>query len=76
MGDLAGQQDAGADVGPSVSGLGPHQPDDPLQQVQQTRHDEPVPEVGRVQDQQDVEGNVQQVGPVENLKRRERAVAA
>ena len=72
MGDLAGQQDSGANVGTSVAGRGPHQTHHALDQVQQAGHDEPVPEVGRVQDQEDVERHVQQVGVVEHLQQTER----
>ena len=44
------------------------EPVKPLEDVQEERSDGPLPEVGSVQDQQDVVGHVQQMGEVEHLK--------
>ena len=69
MGDFGGQQDAGADVGPALAGARAQEAHHPLQQVDDARHDHPLPEVGSVQDQQDHVRHVQQVGPVKHLRR-------
>lgn len=46
----------------------PRQSHDPLRQVDGPRHHEPLPEVGRVHQQQQPEGNIQEVRPVEDLE--------
>ena len=46
------------------------EPEEPLQDVEEQRSDGPLPEVGRVKDEQDVVGDVEQVGEVEDLRKR------
>ena len=58
----------GASVASQLDPLGA---EDPLQDVDHGREDEPLPEVGGMQDQQDVPHHKQVVGPVEHLAGRE-----
>lgn len=68
MRDLGGQQQARADVGFAALGVNPGQPTDPLDREDRARHDEPLPEVRPMEDHQQPEGDVEEVGPVEHLR--------
>ena len=65
--DLAGQQCGRCDGGSAAVAAHAAHSAGHLQGKQGARHQEPLPEVGRVQDQQHPGGDAQQVRPVEDL---------
>ena len=67
LGDLGGQEDAGHDVGLALA-LEPVVDHDELPQKEEDAGDDEVhPKVRAVEDQQDPEGQVEDVGEVEHL---------
>lgn len=67
MCDFGRQQQTGTDVRLAVFGTHQREPVEPFAQVQQPGHDQPLPEVRAVDDQQQVKRHVQQMRPIEYL---------
>lgn len=68
MGDSGREKNSWANV--SFAALSPHpdESEDPLDEVDDARDQKPFPEVGSVEEDEDPEGNVHQMSPVEDLE--------
>lgn len=67
VGDPGRKKQPGADVGLPASGASPQDPEYSLSRVQRSGHQEPLPEVGPVEQQETPERDVQEMSPVEHL---------
>lgn len=66
--NFGGQKDTGGDISLAAFRAQPQDSENPFNRVDESWNDEPLPEIRAVEENQNPERNVQQVGPVEYLK--------